>query len=97
MRTESRIRDFTLHVHIRRLIDEGRLPLLLPDKISAGYGSGSICDGCDQPVSSAQIEYDVEDSGDSGAHLNLHMECYVLWQSECVKRMRERNQQSLHD
>jgi hypothetical protein len=77
------------------LIDAGRLPLLLPDKISAGYGSGSKCNGCDQPVTRTQVEYDIEDPGSGTAHLILHLGCYVLWQIECVKRIRARNQSSL--
>jgi len=95
MPTESQLQDVALRDLIRRLIDEGRLPLFLANKISAGYGSGSKCNGCDQPVTRTQIEYDLEDPGSGTAHLILHLGCYVLWQIECVKRIRARNQSSL--
>jgi len=97
MPAETELRDVTLRTHIRRLIDEGRLPILLPDKISAGYGSWSKCDGCDQPVTPIQIEYDVEDSKESRVQLNLHLGCFVLWQVECVKRIRKHNGGALPD
>ena len=93
--TGSHLRDAELHARIRRLIDDGRLPLLLPDKISAGYGSGSRCHGCDQPVTLAQVEYTVEDHRDTTVQLKLHLGCYVLWQVECVKRLKKRQRGSL--
>lgn len=95
MRAESKLRDVTLHAHIRRLIDEGRLPVLLPDMVSANYGSGSKCHGCDQPLIPTQIEYDVQERRNGTVQLSLHLECYVLWQVECVKRIRDRNRHSL--
>jgi len=93
--TESHLRDAELHARIRRLLDEGRLPLVLPNKISVGYGSGSKCHGCDRPVAIAQVEYTVEDHGDGTLQLKLHLGCYVLWQVECVKRINKRQRGSL--
>ena len=94
MPTEAQLRDVTLHAHIRRLIDEGRLPVVLPGKTRAGAGSGSKCDACDQPVTATQIEYDVRQPGESVAQLSLHLECYVLWQIECVRRIKKRSRQN---
>lgn len=92
MPTKSQLRDVALHAaQISRRIDEGRLPVVLADRVSAGYGSGSKCNGCDQPITHTQIEYDVQDSGTCTARLNLHLRCYVLWQTECVRRMEKRN------
>jgi len=82
------LHDFDLYALIGRMIDDGRLPVLLPGDITSGYGSGSKCDACDHPITHTQIEYEV---GDSTAQLNLHLECYVLWQIECVRRLKERN------
>jgi hypothetical protein len=90
MPSESHPPGIELHALIGRLIDEGRLPVLLPDIVSAGYGCGSRCDGCDQPVTHTQIEYEVGDRRDGTSQLSLHLECYVLWQIECVKRMKKR-------
>ena len=92
MPAKFQLRDVALHAaQISRLIDERRLPVVLADKVSAGYGSGSKCNGCDQPITHTQIEYDVQNSGTYAARLILHLRCYVLWQSECVRRMEKRN------
>src|SRR5262245_13535675 len=92
---EHQLRDIQLHAHIRRCIDEGRLPIYLPDSISAGYGSGSKCHACDQLITPSEIEYDVQDPTNSTARLRLHLGCYVLWQTECVRRTRTRREDSL--
>ena len=92
MPTEAQLRDAVLRDRIRRWIDEGRLPVLLPDRICAGYGSGSKCPACEQPITSNQIEYDVDYPSNGTPSLSLHLGCYVLWQIECVNRIRkERN------
>ena len=92
MPTKSQLRDVALQAaRISRLIDERRLPLVLADRVGAGYGSGSKCIGCDQPITHTQIEYDVQDSTPCTPRLSLHLRCYVLWQSECVRRMEKRN------
>jgi hypothetical protein len=87
MPTESQLRDPILRARIRRRIDEGRLPVTVPKKINAGYGTGSRCDACDQPITRSQVEYDI-DEVPSGAPLHLHLGCHVLWQIECVERLR---------
>jgi|SRR5215469_5044400 len=92
MLTEFRLRDLELHARIRQHIDEGWLPVFLPDRISARYGSGSKCHACNQPVAPSQVKYDVEDPGNGTGRLSLHLGCYVLWQIECAKRMRTQHQ-----
>ena len=56
-------------------------------RIHGGYGSGSKCDACDQPIERNQVEYEVEDA-ERGKTLRLHLGCHVLWQVECVQRIR---------
>jgi len=90
MATQAQLHDVELHALIGRMIDEGRLPLLLADNITSGYGSGSKCHGCSQPVTHTQIEYDVGDFSEGTARLSLHLECYVLWQVECIRRLHKR-------
>jgi len=41
----------------------------------------------DQPITRSQVEYDI-DEVPSGAPLHLHLGCHVLWQIECVERLR---------
>jgi len=76
-----------LRARIRQRIDEGGLPVTVPKKINAGYGTGSRCAACDQPITRGQVEYDI-DEVPSGAPLHLHLGCHVLWQIECVERLR---------
>jgi hypothetical protein len=94
MLSQYQLRDFELRVRIRRCIDEEWLPVFLPDSITAGYGSGSKCYACDQPIVSSEIKYDVQEPRNA-ARLRFHLGCYVLWQSECVKRMRAEHQDSV--
>ena len=89
MPTEAQLRDAELRDRIRRWIDEGRLPVLLPGRICAGYGSGSKCPACEQPITSNQIEYDVDYPSNGTPSLSLHLGCYVLWQIECMNRIRK--------
>ena len=87
MPTESQLRDPALRARIRQRIDEGGLPVTVPKKINAGYGTGSRCAACDQPITRSQVEYDI-DEVPAGAPLHLHLGCHVLWQIECVERLR---------
>jgi hypothetical protein len=85
MPTESQLRDTALRLRVRHLIDNARLPVMLPRQISAGYGSGHICDACDQPIIRTQIEYEVEDYRE-GRRLRFHFGCHVVWQLECARQ-----------
>jgi hypothetical protein len=87
--TGCRARELELHARICRCIDEGRLPVHLAETISMGCGLGSTCDGCGQPLTPSEIEYNVADPRDATAGLSLHLGCYVIWQIECVKRIRK--------
>jgi hypothetical protein len=86
MSTEPQSHETTLRVNVRQRIEHGRLPGVRPREIAAGYGSGHICVVCDKPVSSKQVEYEVEDAG-TGKRLHFHSECHSLWQSECTQRV----------
>jgi hypothetical protein len=84
--TGSQLLDSKLREHICHRIAEGRLPVTLPEHIEAAHGSGNKCHACDQPITSHQVECDVEDPK-HGTRLTLHLGCHVLWQIECVKRV----------
>ena len=87
MPTESQLRDAALRLRICQLIDDGRLPVMMAERIYGGYGSGGVCDACNQPITSTQVQYDVEDECDPTHHrLSFHMGCHVVWQLECVLR-----------
>ena len=42
MPTESQLRDTALRLRVRERIADGRLPLMVPTRIDAGYGSGQV-------------------------------------------------------
>ncbi|HEY6824133.1 MAG TPA: hypothetical protein VI195_06805 [Steroidobacteraceae bacterium] len=87
MPTESQLRDHELRVRIRRLIGQGVLPVMVPKQIAGGYGSGQLCVGCDQPIASAQVVYEVTDER-NGRRLSFHLGCHVVWQLECAAHLR---------
>lgn len=86
MPTESQLQDHDLRARIRRLIEEGVLPVMVPEQIAGGYGSGHLCVACDQPITGTQVEYEVQDPRDNKP-LRFHLGCHVVWQIECVKRV----------
>lgn len=88
MPTESQLRDGELRARIRQRIDDGRLPVMLPRRINAGYGSGHTCRACDQPITRDEVEYEVDDYRD-GSPLSFHLGCHVIWQIECVQKTKQ--------
>ncbi|MBV8144720.1 MAG: hypothetical protein JO184_06910 [Gammaproteobacteria bacterium] len=87
MPTESQLNDGALRAYIRRKIEDGLLPLTLSKTIAIGAGSGGDCPACDQPITVEQIEYQAFGPR-YGAAVRLHWGCHVLWQLECVERLR---------
>lgn len=82
MPSESQLRHSALRHHVRELIENGRLPVMLPHEVHAGYGSGRICAACGERITPSQVEYEVEDSG-SDTRLRFHVGCHLVWQVEC--------------
>jgi len=85
MPTESQLQNTALRLRVCQLIEDGRLPVMMPAQIAAGYGSGRVCVACDLPIASTRVQYEVEERSD-GRRLNLHMGCHVVWQLECAHR-----------
>lgn len=84
MATESWLSNTALRVLVRQLVESGRLPVMLPTQIAAGYGSGRLCCACDDPITSTQVEYEVDDYRDGG-RLCFHRGCHLAWQLECAR------------
>lgn len=82
--TDSQLRDQDLRLRIRRLIEQGVLPVMVPKQIAAGYGSGAVCVGCEKPITATHVEYEIEDCRD-GRRLRFHLGCHVVWQIECAR------------
>jgi hypothetical protein len=85
MRTQLHLQNAKLRARIHHLIEQGSLPVMRPERIAAGYGLGKKCDGCGRPITRDQIEYEIDDRR-YGVPLELHLECYVLWQLDCAER-----------
>jgi hypothetical protein len=83
MATDPQLGDVDLRTRVRELIRTGWLPSMKTGEIAAGYGSGHICAVCSKPITSDQVEYDVEDRRNSG-QLHLHLGCHAVWELECV-------------
>jgi hypothetical protein len=64
-------------------LESGRLPRDAPAKMYAGYGRGYRCDGCDQTILPAQVEYEFE--GD-GRTIRFHLGCAGIWEAERRRR-----------
>jgi hypothetical protein len=63
---------------IRDKITRGTLPRKPPSKIWAGRGHGGVCAGCDQPIGSEQVEYEIV----NGDIFRMHIGCAALWEQE---------------
>jgi hypothetical protein len=85
MPTHSVLPEDEVHQQVRQSLESGRLPVLRPDHIHAGYGSGNTCCACGQRIEPAKIEYEVAGPGQL-QKLIFHFVCYVIWQRECSLR-----------
>lgn len=84
--SETRIAERDLRICVKRLMDGGLLPLVVPAQISAGYGAvDTLCDVCDQSIAAGDVAYEVVDPA-TGSQLTFHFACYVAWQ-HCAARL----------
>ena len=61
MDTYPDFRDAGLRKRVRGLIEQGSLPVAPPtQRMAAGYGTGHTCSACDEQITGAQMEYEVE-------------------------------------
>jgi hypothetical protein len=69
---------------IREKIAAGTLPRDAPGMTFRGFGTGERCDGCDAPILSAEMEYEIPLR--EGRNLRFHVRCVLLW--EMYRRQR---------
>jgi hypothetical protein len=55
------------------------LPADKPLKLGAGRGNGRPCDGCEKPITTTEIEHELDQPG--GLILRFHVACARFWQS----------------
>ena len=95
MSARSQPRNRLLRQRISELVDDGRLPLVLQAEVTAGPGSGCPCPACGHLITFTQAEYEAEYEHDGNQHhLNLHRACYVIWQTECRKKVGARGRRA---
>jgi hypothetical protein len=56
----------------------GQLPRRATTKCSVGHGQGLSCDGCDQPITPADVQHEVDAIG--LGTLRFHARCMQLWE-----------------
>jgi hypothetical protein len=61
----------------------GLLPRVRPQKVWVGAGSDKACDGCEQPITNEQREYDFNPPG--WPTIRLHSDCLGAWHIERMK------------
>ena len=85
MPTEAILPEEELQELVRQCIKGGRLPVMRPDQIIAGYGSRKACAVCNNSIDRRKVEYEVRP--DKIRALVFHFSCYVVWQRECSRLM----------
>jgi hypothetical protein len=68
---------------IRVKIASGLLPTPTDPsgKLWVGKGDGHACSGCDQPITQAQTEYELDLP--TRETLRFHKQCFDAWLTEC--------------
>jgi hypothetical protein len=77
------LREADVAAVIRAKITAGLLPRDRPQKIRVGPGSDKACDGCEQPITKEQREYEFDPPG--WPTIRLHSECLGVWHVERMK------------
>jgi hypothetical protein len=75
---EQGSRDVT--AAIRAKIVAGTLPTAAPLKVWFSPGTNRPCDGCDQPITEAEVEYEIDLPAERVCR--LHQKCLDLWHQE---------------
>ena len=75
--------ESTLRAQARRLMQAGKFPNGLPDRIWGGLGVGTPCTVCNSPVERGQAELEIEWSeGASKNNYRLHPPCFAALEAE---------------
>jgi hypothetical protein len=69
----------TLLQKISGKMSDGLLPTHAPLRSFAGFGSGSVCHGCDEPVLGSEVEH--EHDFDGNRRFRLHAACEAIWRT----------------
>jgi len=74
-----------LMVRATQRIRSGRLPAREPASVWAGHGNGQVCELCDSPISSKDLQYEFELEVDGAQRaFRFHIGCARLYQGATV-------------
>lgn len=73
---------------IRVKLESGKLPMEKPSRVWSGSGTDHSCDACDDPITPADIEYEVNVSIHDT--LRFHQHCFNIWHEERLLRIARR-------
>ncbi len=84
MPDEPRLRE-----QARAAIQGGKLPARSPDRTWGGPGVGAECSVCGQPVTKAELEFEIQfarDGDNPGLDkFHVHIRCFAAWEFERSK------------
>ena len=66
----------TLEQKIRSKMSHGLLPTHAPLRSFAGFGTGALCHGCDEPVLGSEVEH--EHDFDGNRTFRFHVACEAI-------------------
>ena len=80
----STTEDHDLRRRVRAKLQADGLPRTDPVRTWAGPGTGQPCVVCDEPITSAQTEYELQfgPDGTDGYGLRFHRGCQAVWEAE---------------
>jgi hypothetical protein len=86
--TEPTFDENALREVVRQRVTDGRVPCKRQDYTWAGKGTGLDCSVCDLPITSLQVEYELQFGAEAGAGVvvvRMHRPCFAAWESECIE------------
>ena len=70
----------------RAAVESDKLPVRRPDRTWRGPGVGAACSVCDEPVTSHQLEFEIQFSRDGDNprldKFHVHIRCFAAWEFE---------------
>lgn len=82
--TEPTFDENALREVVRRRVAQGRLPCKRQDHTWAGRGTGLDCVVCDLPITSLQVEYELQFGAETASVVvRMHRPCLSAWELEC--------------
>ena len=82
----SPMEEQEVRAKVREVLRTGKLPNRRPDRTWGGPGVGAPCAVCDLPVTSLQLEFEIQfaRNGDNPGldKYHVHVRCFAAWEFE---------------